>query len=486
MSSRSPTELLLALAGLAALLVLAAWPPPGADAQESGDAITSEELNTLCKQLQAEDFEERWSAAKEIIGLARENADVVIERLERDYTAKPENMRLVLTGLRKKLKEATIKDLEDRGKKVRIKDLPIEEPPVFIETLVKRRNESYPRGWRDAVEVLTLLNALASMGTTETIGWMLDYSPRHEAAFRKEIYQIVKWLGPSAVPAMVRRQSSKDPHVLKVVSTVLADMKMERPGQQVQLKDHRLLIEVLQAFGDHKNIEALDPVVSFINSDMDQVRVAARDAITAYGQLALWTLKKEYKEYTGSMPDPEWDAAQIASELFALQDAERMAPLDSRMENGLKLAGESKFEEMEEAYRRILAEQPFYGRKAEMVPGYMAYGSQLVEAGDLHRAELMFKVAQRLDDGGEWADAIAARLYLVEGLEAIEEGAPDAHPLRKALEHDPKLKTAKERLDEVEQMDRRRRIGRFRIMGAIGIGSAALIILVLLVIRRLD
>lgn len=466
-------------------LVLAMAVPTPSGAQDVGDAVTQDELNQLCKKLKADDFDERLQASREILDLSRENAEVVGQRLARHYTAKPENMRLVLTGLRKKLKEATIKDLEARGKKIRIKDLPVAAPPEFLETLLKRRNESYPRGWRDAVEILTLLIALANMGSTRTIGMVLDYAPMHEAAFRKEIYQIVKWLGPRAVPALVRRQNAKDQHVLKVVSTALEELKMVRPGQQVQLKDHRLLIEVLTAFGELRDIDALDPVMSFVNSDRDQVRVAARNAILAYGQLALWTLKKEYKEHTGEMPDPEWEATRIAEELFALQDAERMAPLNERMERGLELAREGKFEQMEQTFRRILAEQPSYGRKAEMVPGYMAYGALLLEENDLDRAALMYKVSQRLDDAGEHGDAIQARLLLIEGLAAIDEGAPDAHPLRRALELDPGLEEARERLEDVEQMDRRRRISRYRIMGAVGIGSAALVILVLLVIRRL-
>ena len=482
MSSRSRTELPTALLGLAALALVAT----GAGAQQEGDAITANELALMCKQLKADDAKARLDALEEITGLGKASESVVLERLESDYGAKTENMRLVLTGLRKKIKEATIKDLEDRGKKVRIKDLPTADPPEFLAMLVEKRNDNYPHGWRDAVEIMTLLNALAGMGTTDTIGAMLDYAPRHDAAFRKEIYQLVKWLGPRAVPALVRRQKSKDEHVSRVVSTALADLKMERPGQQVQVKDHRILIEVLQAFGDHKDIDALEPVISFVNSDMDQVRQAAREAILAYGQLALWTLKKEYKEYTGEMPDPDWDAETIAAELFELQDTERMAPLTDRMDGGLELARSGKLEEMEEAYRRILAEQPLYGRRAEMVPGYIAYGTQLMESGKLDDAALMFKVAERLDGGGERTNAIRARLHLIEGLEAIEEGAPDAHPLRRALELDPELKLARKTLDDVEQMDRRRRISRYRIMGAVGIGSAALIVLVLLIIRRLD
>ncbi|MBW2262936.1 MAG: hypothetical protein JRG91_13245 [Deltaproteobacteria bacterium] len=482
MNSRSRTERAVALLGLAALASIAA----GSLAEQPGDAITENELAFLCKQLKADDAEKRWSAALEITGLGKASAGDVVERLGSAYGAKPENMRLVLTGLRKKLKEATIKDLEDRGKKVKIKDLPTAEPPAFLEMLISKRNDNYPHGWRDAVEILTLLGALANMGTTDTIGSVLDHAPAHEAAFRKEIYQIIKWLGAKAIPALVRRQNSKDEHVARVVSTALADMKMERPGQQVQVKDHRILIEVLDAFGDHRNIDALEPAISFINSDMDQVREAAREAILAYGQLALWTLKKEYKEYTGEMPDPDWKAETIAEELFALQDTERMAPLNDRMNKGLELARTGKLEEMEKAFRRILAEQPLYGLRAEMVPGYMAYGSQLMTSGDLDDAALMFKVAERLDGGATHSDAIRARLHLIDGLTAIEEGAPDAHPLRRALELDPELELARETLGDVEQMDRRRRISRYRIMGAVGIGSAALIVLVLLIIRRLD
>lgn len=481
MNSRSLTEILLGAA-----LVLT-WTPAGEaqDGQILEEAISANELLMMCQKLGGEDPDERWASAQEIIGLGRENAHVIQQRLQSQYDARPENMRLVLTTLRKKLKDAKIADLEARGKKVRIKDIEKDPPPQFVETLVRRRNPNYPEGWRDAVEVMVLLLTLTQMGSTDTIGFVLDYSPSYEAAFRKEIYQMVMYAGPRAVPALVRRQNVKDEDINIVVSTALSEMKMERPGQQVQVKDHRILMKVLQAFGDHKNIDALDTVAAFMNSDKDQVRETARTAMRQYGKLGLWTLKKEYKEYVGEMPDPDWDASRIADELFARQDEDRMAPLNEKMNEGLEHAEKGEFLEMEKVFREILARQPFFGRRQEMVPGYMSYGQQLLDDHHLERAMLMYKVAQRVDAQGAFTDPIKARLLLIEGLMAIDEGAPDTHPLEEAIRLDPDLKLAKETLAEVKRLDHRRKISRYRILGALGIGSAALIILSLLIVRRL-
>ncbi len=447
--------------------------------------MTPNDLLRLCGQLQSDSFDERWAAAEEIMSLGDESAPVVMERLERAYEAKPEHMRLVVDGLRKDLKDRAIQDLLDKGKKVDPEKLPLPDPPGFLKILLEKKNKNYPEGWRDAVEIVALLDALASMGTTESIGMAVDYAPRHEAAFRREIYQIVSWLGTRAVPALVRRQGAKDPDIHKVVSTSLAALEMERPGQQVQVKDPKILIEVLRAFGDHRNIDALDTVASFIDSDKDQVRTVAREVILAYGKLAFWTLKEQYKNYTGSMPDPTWDHQGIAADLFARMDAERMAPLDGEMDAALALAQAGKLEEMEKAYRSILARQPFYGRRTEMIPGYVSFGERLLEDGDLDRAALMFKVAQRLDEPGERGKAIAGRLWLIEGLRSVEEGAPDSYPFEKALENDPGLDRARSNIAEIERLDRRHRTGRYRMMGAVGIGSAALIALALLVLRRI-
>jgi hypothetical protein len=226
-------------------------------------------------------------------------------------------------------------------------------------------------------------------------------------------------------------------------------------------------------------------VAAFLNSDRDKVRETARAVMRQYGKLGLWTLKKEYKQYVGEMPDPEWDASRIADELFSLQDEDRMAPLDEKMDEGLAAAAAGDFETMAAVYREILARQPFFGRRQEMVEGYMAYGARLLDERELDRAMLMYKVAQRLDVAGEHSPAVEARLLLIEGLRAIEEGAPDAHPLRRAVELDPELELAAVTLAEVERLDRKRRIGRYRVLGAMGIGSAALIVLMLIAIRRL-
>jgi len=482
MSSRSLTRASRA-AGLAVVIACAC--PPVLAADESEEVISANELLQMCERLHADDASERLAALEEITSLGKENAAVVEQRLQADDAAPPENMRLVLTSLRKDIKDRTIADLQARGKKVDLKNVPTPDPPEFLTMLVEKPDRNYPEGWRDAIEVMTLLVSLANMGTTESIGFILDYSPEYEAAFRKEIYQIVKWLGPSSVPALIRRQDTKDEHIQRVVSTALETFKMERPGQQVQVEDHRILIEVLEAFGDERDPDALDTIAAFLDSPKDDVRETARRVILGYNKLALWTLKEEYKEYTGEMPDPDWEAHEIAGELFRLMDAERMAPFHDRMQEGLGYAESGEYEKMEKAYREILAEQPSYGRKAEMVPGYMAYGAALIDAGDLERATLMYKVSLRLDADGDHTKEARARLHLIDGLRSVDEGAPDLWSFEKALDMDPGLDVAKEHVAELERLDRKREIGRYRILGALGIGSAALILLGILVIWRL-
>ena len=55
-------------------------------------------------------------------------------------------------------------------------------------------------------------------------------------------------------------------------------------------------------------------ILSFVNSDRAQVRAAAREALAAYGQDAIWKLREAYAALTGKPANEGWTAPELANE----------------------------------------------------------------------------------------------------------------------------------------------------------------------------
>ena len=458
---------------------------PAALRAQEDDVVTAQELGDIFKAFKKEKFEERWSAAREVLILDKTSLPALTKRLGREHKASGESMKRIVYALRKKLKDQKVKYLLDRGKKATPDRITLETSLEFLEILVREKRDDNIIAWRSAVEVMTILVAMTSMATTEAILAVLDFCPEHEAAFRKEIYQLVLWSGEGALPAVVLRKKSKDEDIRIVVSAYLKKMNMERPGQQVQVKNPSILAEILLIFGKKKDFDSVDVIAPFLNADNPIVRKAARDSILLFGKSAIWTLRKEYKNYTNENPDGAWPADEIAVRLFSAQDNDRLAPLNEKMQQGLQAAEEKKFDEMEARFRGILALQPLYERKSEMVPGYMEAARHNVDNGNLEKASFLLRTARRLNAYPEKTDKILAMFYYVEGLRSLEDGIADPELMKKAIKLDPAFEDAKSRLKDIEKIYRSKKIKGYRMLAAGGIGATALLLLLIIVLKKL-
>jgi len=455
----------------------------GAPAAPSG-STTPQELDALLAGLSSEDAAARWAAARAVVELGSDAVPVLGAALQKEYKASDESLKRVVYGLRKDLKDARIKQASAKGKTLADDEIERETPPDFLKLLVERRQKDNLLAWQPAAQVMTILVALGSIGTTEALSLVLGFAPAHEGAFRKEVYQVMLWAGEKALPAVVRMRTSKDEDIRTVVTGWLGKMEMERPGQQVQVKDPLVLAEVLSIYGKLKLFDTIDAICPFISSDNPIVRDAARQAILAFGKSALWALRKEYRNETGKEPDPSWSAEQVAAEIFKVQDSERLAPLNAKMEKGLAHAAKKEFDGMEEAFRAILAAQPLYERKGEMVPGYLAMARQAIGKKNFAKASRAVRVARRVNGDPARAGSIMALQLYVDGMMELAEGVADPEIMRQALALDPGLEEARAALDDIEQIYRGRKIRGYRVAAAGGIACTALLLLLLIVFKR--
>lgn len=453
------------------------------ESHENMDKVSPEELKERFKKLKNDSFEVRWKAIHQILNLDRCSIPVIKAQLLKPPRASGESMKRILYRLRKDLKEEKIKSLLSKGIKPTEDKIVRDSPPEFLKVLVERKRNDDPLGWRYAVEKLTLLVTLTSIGTTEAILIVIDYAPENEAAFRKEIYQLLLWAGESAIPAAILRQETEDEDIKIVVNTFLKKFNMMSPGTQVRVKNPSILAQILRVFAKKKQFDAMDTIAQFINSPNPIVRNSARDSLAKFGRNAKWALKKQYINITGKKPDPSWGHEQIAQKLYEMVDQQRLAPFNKKLEEGLKYAKEHKYEKMEKVFKEILAIDPMYDRRSEMVDGYLLAIKYYIRRGKLEKAHSMLTVVRRINEDPERNNKILSLIYYVEGLLNLTEGIADPYMMKKAISLDPSFKDAKAMLKKIERIYRGRVIRGYRLLAITGIGitSVGLIILIIII-----
>ena len=114
-----------------------------------------------------------------------------------------------------------------------------------------------------------------------------------------------------------------------------------------------------------------------------------------FGQDAVWKLREAYSNVTGKSAPENWQAPQIAKELFSAYDRLRLQEVYGLLEEGLAKEKEGKLEEAIAAFDKVLARQPLLDRRGEMVPAYVAFAKTLEES-DAPRSLSLLRKALRL------------------------------------------------------------------------------------------
>lgn len=338
--------------------------------------------------------------------------------------------------------------------------------PDLHDALLGRRGDG--PGWRSAVTTAVLVRALAHIGTTSAVRPMIKVAVDHGGAFRPEIAELVKTLGDKAVPALIETRKEPSSELRHWAYSQLEGMGKRIPGDAVQTKDNQVLSDVLRAFANVHDMDALPVLLSFVNSNRLQVRAAAREALGQFGQDAIWKLREAYSNVTDK-PAPEgWPASQVAKELFAAYDKLRLQEVYDLFEKGLAAYKEGKVEESIASFDKVLARQPMLDRRGEMVPAYVAYAQKL-EDGEPAKALALFRKAARLwrDVESPRAHQIEAEIAYLEGKELLARGIADVEPFKRALSLDPGHEGARAEIDRLESNVEERQ-ERIRAMAAGG------------------
>lgn len=286
------------------------------------------------------------------------------------------------------------------------------------------------------VTTVCLVRALADIGTPEAVAAFAPVALDARGAFAPEVTRHLSALGERATAGLVLMSHSRAPAAERWASSELEALGKRTPGDAVQTKSKEVLADVLRAYGAVHDADALSVVISFVNADRRVVRDAAREAITAYGDQAVPKLRESYGLLVGEAAPPDWPPAWLRRKLFEALDRVRLEDVDTRVVAGMALTRDGRFSEAVAAFEDVLARQPDWDRKSDLVPAYVFHAQSLI-ASDPRGARDVLQKALRLDPTGPRSAQIQSALALLEGRDLRARGIRDPEPFRRAVALDP-------------------------------------------------
>ncbi len=285
--------------------------------------------------------------------------------------------------------------------------------------------------WRDLVHLVACVRLLTLTGTTPAVRELIQLHAYFGELLRVDLQRSLARLGERAVPALLEARQHDAKLVQRWATKQLDILGKASPGEAIATVDLQVLADVLRAYGRTRDVDALRALLSFVGSERVTLREASREAVGALGEAAIWQLRDQYLEQTGSKAPRDWSWDRVARELFALSDRAREAEVAQLLEEGFAAAKASDLPRATAAFDRVLARQASLTRLPEIAATYSALGASLARSGKHSEALALLRKALRLHPGAPGAPSIEADIAWLGALEGAH-GA-DRFLLERAL-----------------------------------------------------
>jgi tetratricopeptide (TPR) repeat protein len=390
--------------------------------------------------LVAPDAARRQEALRRVQDVDASWLPAVAERFERlaDSANKPA-LKELLERLRERTRSERRRLFEAEGRSGAI------TTPDYLEMLVLQDDRSSPQ-LRALTEVVTCSRLFEKIGTLPAARRLVSVYVRFGEFLRVDTQLALARLGDRAVAALLEATGHPAPRIASWAERQLADLGKGRPSDALQLDDPALRADVLRAYGKLRPLEVMPLLVSYASSDTTLVRTAAREALSAYGEAAVWALREGYEKTLGERAPLAWSWERVARELFARFDQQRRGDVLGLYEQGRSAERNGDLLGACAAFDQVLAREPLFELGPSMAETYLRCASADTDA---ERALLAASRAERLEPQNPLHDrALSLRQTLqAEGL--MQRGLIDRTLLERARQLDPHNQRAQALLAQV-------------------------------------
>jgi tetratricopeptide (TPR) repeat protein len=305
---------------------------------------------------------------------------------------------------------------------------------------------------------------------------MADVFATDANAWRWEMRRTVDRMGRRALPGLTSLRSHSDRSVRSWARSSIDALGLGEPGRAVQelRQDNRVLGELLRAYGETRDMDAMPVVVSFTTHERAQVRTAARWATEQYGQNAIWQLRRVYRNLTESDANRGWSWQRTMEELFRIADARRLEPVREDLAEGKAALARGDLDPMGERFDAVLRRAPGLEGRAELAPGYAALAAREIAGDRLAGAATLYRRAVRLAPDHPEANRWRADVAYVEAELSLARGTVDLAAYEEAVALAPGHPGATRALDVLTGQAEERATDRRRVAAA---GAALLLLL---------
>ncbi|MCA9670884.1 MAG: hypothetical protein KC503_35045 [Myxococcales bacterium] len=481
-------------------------------------------LDALIGRLKSDKLEARLEAAKALLEATAADAPLLHRRLHRRTRVAPRDYRYVLRRI-----GAHVPNRHGRF------GPPPKKKVDWLTGLLTYEGRSSP-ALREARVSVALMRGLAATRRSEAAISLLRFAYRHEGAFRDECGRLIRAMGDSAVPALVRARELRDELAFKMKRYAAYQLdRINRARPELALK-HATNVgkaELLHAYGEVRSSVAVNAVVAHTDHKSVEVRRAARWAALRYVSGRAPRAKKRKLRLTGgrttersrslyltyrqlarhALADAlaheltraggaragqklehvrkalvaEVEPRTIAERLFALYDQRRASRRAAAYRQADALARAGKRDAAIAAFDRLLAIDPEHPQRALMAETFVAEAGEQLARADLAKAArfatkalYLLSAAPGNDDKARRATRDRARaIRLVAETLGGSQYIDPTPELRRALSLWPKVPRAQDVIDAVAKGRERRGVAVYASAGGLG-----LFIVVLLLARR--
>ncbi|MBL4635332.1 MAG: hypothetical protein JKY56_15835 [Kofleriaceae bacterium] len=385
---------------------------------------------------------ERISLAKELASLGSSAVGDLKKHLQRNRKSSESSRRSVLG--------ATGAAVPDKTGRFRI--------PKRISSKTQKKNDDFDwlaaigklssrAGLADVVVDVAIIRALASIEDPAAGIVVLDFAfSEGGLIYRDECGRYLRKMSPYSLPALIRGSQNLKSKSMKRYSRYQLERLHRQNAHKAILAatDENLKISILTAFAESQYREAVFAVLDTTNHSAPRVRAAARAAWLEFATgkeppkpperklalpngehtrnkeplwldhrvLATTAIRVRIKEVTGSAPNKRTSLAAMTETLFAHFDDEREAITTQDFEKGKAMASAGKPEQARAIFDRVLAIDPGFAKRGEMLGAYMAVAESLEAEEKWLEASVAYGKASAVASDNQEANAALKKHHL--------------------------------------------------------------------------